>query len=92
MAAAHTTLEIIAPIATRAASVNDGVLLNHLLTLEHLENAFYYSGVAQFSQKDFENAGVTNPLFYSELKDVSHRQTTHVACLTSAVQSTLSFP
>lgn len=85
-AAAHATIAIAAPVATRASGVNDGVILNYLQTIENMENAFYQGAVAASSQEDSENAEFTDPLSYSRFKEVSYHDTTHVAFLTFALQ------
>lgn len=36
----------------------DTEVLNFALSLEHLENAFYTSGLSRFSEKDFEDDGL----------------------------------
>jgi hypothetical protein len=78
---------IAAPVVERQAAPGgpgDGVILNYALTLEHLENAFYKEGLAKFSQADFAAAGYDN-VFYSNLKEISSDEETHVSFLSGAL-------
>nr|ODO00854.1 hypothetical protein L204_01577 [Cryptococcus depauperatus CBS 7855] len=74
-----------APVKKRDA-INDGVILNYALTLEHLEDKFYRDGLAKFSEKDFTDAGF-DATFYANLKEVSKDETTHVSFLTTALNA-----
>jgi hypothetical protein len=69
----------------RASELNDGVILNYALTLEHLENNFYMQGLSNFTEKDFAAAGYDST-FYNNLKEVSSDETTHVDFLTKALK------
>ena len=60
-------------------------ILNYALTLEHLEDKFYREGLANFTQADFQAAGF-DATFYSNIKEVSSDETTHVSFLTSALK------
>lgn len=71
-------------VEKRQSAINDGVILNYALTLEHLENAFYKEGLSKFSDADFMAAGV-NPGFYNNLKQISSDEETHVTFLTTAL-------
>lgn len=79
-------------IQKRAAQINDGVILNYALTLEHLEDNFYREGLANFSESDFAAAGYDST-FYNNIKKVSEDETTHVSFLTTALKGMSSlFP
>jgi hypothetical protein len=69
----------------RASELNDGVILNYALTLEHLENNFYMQGLSNFTEKDFADAGYDST-FYNNIKEVSSDETTHVDFLTKALK------
>lgn len=62
----------------------DGTILNYALTLEHLEDTFYRQGLANFTQEQFAAAGFGGS-FYSNLKEISKDETTHVSFLTTAL-------
>ncbi|ORY82523.1 ferritin-like domain-domain-containing protein [Protomyces lactucae-debilis] len=70
----------------RQSAINDGVVLNYALTLEHLENAFYRGGLAKFTQADFLAAGFSLN-FYDNLKKIASDEATHVNFLTAALKS-----
>lgn len=65
--------------------INDGIILNYALTLEHLEDTFYREGLAKYSQQDFAAAGFDST-FYNNIKKVSGDETTHVSFLTTALK------
>ena len=69
----------------RASAINDGVILNYALTLEHLEDTFYREAVAKFNSADFEKAGLGSG-FYNNLLEVASDERTHVSYLTTALQ------
>jgi len=77
--------------------ITDIDVLNYALTLEHLENAFYTGGLANFSEVDFRNAGL-RPLARERFVQVAAHEATHVAALTAALGDqatqacTYSFP
>lgn len=84
-ATAFAALAAAAPVVDkRQSAINDGVILNYALTLEHLENAFYKEGLSKFSEADFDAAGVY-PGFYNNLKEISFDEQTHVDFLTTAL-------
>jgi len=90
IAAASAGLVSAAPLADkRADGINDGVILNYALTLEHLEDTFYRQGLANFTQDDFKAAGF-DETFYGNVKKVSADETTHVGFLTEALKGTLT--
>lgn len=47
----------------------DVTILNYALTLEYLERKFYQEGLANYTQKDFEMAGLPED-FYNNLKEI----------------------
>lgn len=75
-----------APLSKRYDSLNDYVILQYALTLEHLEATFYAEGLSQYSESDFTNAG-----FDSSVRDrvsrIGEDEKTHVSFLESALQS-----
>lgn len=73
-----------APVSKRAAQITDADILNYALTLEHLESKFYRDGLANYTQADFVNAGFADP-FYTNLKEISFDEDTHVSFLTKAL-------
>lgn len=72
------------PVVKRAG-INDAVILNYALTLEHLEDFFYREGLSKFSEEEFAAAGFDST-FYANLKEVSADETTHVDFLTTALK------
>lgn len=72
-------------IEKRASGLNDGVILNYALTLEHLEDNFYRQGLSNFTEKDFADAGYDST-FYNNIKKVSSDETAHVDFLTKALK------
>lgn len=54
------------------------------MTLEHLEDKFYREALANYTQQDFIDAGFPDP-FYSNLKEISYDETTHVEFLSGAL-------
>ncbi|KAF5669447.1 ferritin ribonucleotide reductase [Fusarium heterosporum] len=88
LALAAAGLVSAAPAVQKRADsgLNDGVILNYALTLEHLEDNFYREGLSKFSEKDFADAGYDST-FYSNLKTVSGDETTHVEFLTKALKA-----
>ncbi|KAF9766046.1 hypothetical protein IL306_001585, partial [Fusarium sp. DS 682] len=73
-------------IQKRASQLNDGVILNYALTLEHLEDNFYRQGLSNFTEKDFAGAGYDST-FYNNIKKVSSDETSHVDFLTKALKA-----
>ena len=60
------------------------VILNYALTLEHLENTFYRTGLKNFTQKQFADAGF-DATFYKNLQVIASDERTHVDFLTKAI-------
>ncbi|KAH7303644.1 ferritin-like domain-containing protein [Stachybotrys elegans] len=67
-------------------SIDDAVILNYALTLEHLEDAFYQQGLSKFTEQDFADSGF-DLVFYNNIKTVSSDETQHVKFLTSALKA-----
>ncbi|KAH8706044.1 ferritin-like domain-containing protein [Talaromyces proteolyticus] len=67
-------------------AVDDATILNYALTLEHLEAAFYATGLKNFTQVDFINAGYADP-FYINLQRVASDEAEHVTFLSTALKS-----
>lgn len=74
-----------------APQINDGVILNYALTLEHLEDNFYREGLSMFKEKDFADAGYDST-FYNNIKKVSSDETTHVDFITKALKGSSHVP
>jgi hypothetical protein len=83
LAFSSTTFAAALPKRT-TGTVTDADVLNYALTLEHLEDKFYRDGLANFTQKQFADAGF-DATFYKNLKEISYDETTHVSFLTSAL-------
>ncbi|KAF5017572.1 hypothetical protein F66182_10481 [Fusarium sp. NRRL 66182] len=73
-------------VQKRAHEINDGVILNYALTLEHLEDNFYREGLSNFTEQDFADAGYDST-FYNNIKKVSSDETAHVDFLTKALKA-----
>ncbi|KAK2590071.1 hypothetical protein QQS21_012244 [Conoideocrella luteorostrata] len=78
------------PVVKRDA-INDGIILNYALTLEHLEDTFYRDGLAKFSESDFKAAGF-DTAFYNNVKKVAKDEETHVSFLTTALKAAGASP
>jgi len=59
-------------------------VLNYALTLEHLENAFYRTGLEQFSAEDFTDAGYAE-VVYDNLAEIGAHEQEHVDTLTQVI-------
>ncbi|KAA1473604.1 hypothetical protein DENSPDRAFT_903176 [Dentipellis sp. KUC8613] len=74
-------------VINRRASADgptDVDILNFALTLEHLESTFYAQGLARFSARDFESAGL--PAWaYGRVKQIAAHEATHVSALAGAL-------
>ncbi|KAM0435871.1 hypothetical protein ACHAPT_002762 [Fusarium lateritium] len=87
IALAAASLASAAPaVQKRASQINDGVILNYALTLEHLEDTFYREGLSKFSEKDFTDAGYDST-FYNNIKKVSADETAHVDFITKGLKA-----
>jgi hypothetical protein len=73
-------------VEKRAGEINDGVILNYALTLEHLEDTFYRDGLNQFTQEDFTNAGFDES-FYNNIKKVAQDESDHVGFISGALEA-----
>lgn len=60
----------------------DIAVLNYALTLEHLENAFYRDGLANFTKDDFDSEEI-----YSRFLDIANHEATHVTTLETVIKS-----
>ncbi|KAL1746463.1 ferritin-like domain-containing protein [Schizophyllum fasciatum] len=83
------------PNAKRQDAVNseitDVVVLNYALTLEHLENAFYHTALANFSQEDFVAAGL--PVWSrGRFVQLSEHEQSHVDVLKSVLGANATEP
>jgi len=84
---AGTAIASPVPVEKRQASaINDGVILNYALTLEHLEDKFYREALENYTMADFQAAGY-DETFYNNIKMISSDEQTHVSFLTSALQA-----
>lgn len=84
-AAGLAALASAVPVEQRQSGPTDVQILNYALTLEHLENTFYHEGLKNFTAADFAAAGVTDSMFYNNLKQISSDEETHVSALSSAL-------
>ncbi|KAG0638738.1 hypothetical protein HOY80DRAFT_1022984 [Tuber brumale] len=71
-----------APLATRE-HINDGVIINYALTLEHLEDAFYTQGLKNFSSAASFSA--FPPTLFPILQTIASDEKTHVKFLQAAL-------
>jgi len=91
VALAAARMATAAPTMKRATAVNDGIILNYALTLEHLENTFYRDGLAQYNEEDFKDAGYDSE-FYNNIKKVSSDEAAHVKFLTDGLTAAGASP
>jgi len=90
-AAAAPTTSSLKMIRQANPAITDADILNYALTLEHLEDTFYREGLANFTADQFASAGF-DATFYSNLKEVSSDETTHVSFLTAALTAAGATP
>ena len=55
-------------------------ILNFALSLEHMENAFYTSGLAQYTAANFAAAGLPS-YAYGRFQEIAEHEATHVQFL-----------
>lgn len=79
------------PIEKRQTPNIDAVILNYALTLEHLENAFYKEGLANFTAAQFAAAGFGGS-FYANLQEIAKDEQTHVDFLTAGLTAAGASP
>ncbi|KAI9509478.1 ferritin-like domain-containing protein [Russula earlei] len=77
--ATFAALAIARPLL-RDAAPSDIDILNLLLTLEHIENAFYSQGLSSFTQEDFVDAGFPD-WSYGRFKQIAAHEAAHVQVL-----------
>ncbi|KAL2045309.1 hypothetical protein N7G274_002392 [Stereocaulon virgatum] len=75
----NATISINSTASCNATS-GDSFILNFVLTLEYLQRAFYESGLANFTESDFANAGFEET-FYSNLQQIHFDEQSHVSFL-----------
>ncbi|KAF8149443.1 ferritin-like domain-containing protein [Crassisporium funariophilum] len=74
---------VASPLVPRQ-TIDDSVILNYALTLEHLENAFYHDALAKFDAKAFTDAGLP-PFARGRFQQVADHEAAHVAFLSGAL-------
>ncbi|KAI5117338.1 hypothetical protein M0805_001943 [Coniferiporia weirii] len=76
---------------TAAVEISDDIILNFALTLEHIEVAYYTSGLALFDEAAFEAAGL--PSFArGRFVQISENEQTHARVLTAAIGENATQP
>ncbi|KAK4689133.1 hypothetical protein P7C73_g957, partial [Tremellales sp. Uapishka_1] len=82
------TSAVAAPIidkrAATAPGINDTVILQYALTLEHLENTFYHDALGKFDAAAFSAAGFPDWV-RNRFEQVASDEASHVAFLTTAL-------
>ncbi|KAG6917053.1 hypothetical protein DXG01_004105 [Tephrocybe rancida] len=68
----------------RSATIDDVTILNFALTLEHLESAFYKSGLEKYDEPAFANAGLP-PWVRPRFAQIGEHEVAHVAFLSGAL-------
>ncbi|KAJ3725196.1 ferritin-like domain-containing protein [Lentinula raphanica] len=66
------------------STIDDTVVLNFALTLEHLENAFYTGALNNFTEDDFINDGLPS-WARGRFEQIASHEQSHVELLTSAL-------
>ncbi|KAL6715095.1 hypothetical protein ACLMJK_007356 [Lecanora helva] len=72
------------PIKSDAQQYTDAQILNFALGLEHFQDSFYRSALANWTEAQFAEAGF-NADFYTNLTAVAAQQHTHVTSLTKTL-------
>lgn len=67
-----------------SGEINDTVVLNYALTLEHLENTFYKTALANYTQDDFTNAGLPD-FARGRFEEIGKHEQSHVDVLSSVL-------
>lgn len=67
------------------------VILNYALTLEHLEDTFYRTGLANFTEADFAAAGADSTV-YNNIKRIAKDEAAHVDFLTKGLKAAGATP
>ncbi|KAI9675284.1 MAG: hypothetical protein M1817_001186 [Caeruleum heppii] len=78
-------------VERQAPAITDADILNYALTLEHLENTFYRTGLQNFTQQQFADAGFDEK-FYNNLKTIAFDEQVHVDFLTAGLQEAGATP
>ncbi len=64
--------------------VDDGIILNYVLTIEYLQLALYRDTLAQFGRADFQAAGFPDP-FYDSLLAIYSDELNQISVLSDAL-------
>ena len=78
-------------VVAHAALTADTVVLNYALTLEHLENAFYHTALANYTQQDFVDAGLPS-WSRGRFKELAEHEQSHVDVLKSVLGANATQP
>lgn len=84
------------PLPQQAAPVRRGLtnavdILQYALTLEHLEDTFYRTGLANFTADNFAAAGFA-PSVHANIVEVAADEANHVKFLTGAISALNTAP
>ena len=75
------------PANTVSSDFTDDLdVFNYALTLEHLENAFYRDGLAEFDEAAFEDAGFDAEV-RENLERIGEHEADHVDAITAAIEA-----
>ncbi|PIA92701.1 hypothetical protein CB0940_05068 [Cercospora beticola] len=98
LAASFAALAAAAPVVQRQAApppagIDDAVILQYALSLEHLENTFYREALTKFTAADFKAAGVPSAeAFYNNLQQIAKDEETHVNFLETGLRDAGATP